>query len=163
MKRTVIPALIVSMIVLGLSFSWAGQGYGRHGENAPCDSLGWECINRPGDFLNLTKEQREEIRTLRKTERKDLEPLREQMRQNREAMRQELENDAIDKEKLRELARSHADMKVEMHLAKRQFREKIKTVLTPEQIALREERRAKHRGFKGRHGAYGGNCKGYKY
>ena len=82
--------------------------------------------------------------------------MREQLHQNREAMRLELEKDSVDENRLRELARAHADMKVEMQLAKRQFRSKMDTILSPEQIAQRDERRGRRSEIRGQRGGYGG-------
>jgi protein CpxP len=156
MKQTVLMALIVSLVVLAMGISWAGPGYGRGGNGVPCDGPKWGSDHRPGHGLDLSDEQWAEIKSLREVEREKLEPLREQLHQSREAMRQELEKDPIDENKLRELARAHADMKVEMKLAKRQFRNKVDTILSPEQIALRDERRESRSGIRSHRGGYGG-------
>ncbi len=156
MKQTVLMAMIVSMIVLAMGISWAGPGYGRNGEGVPCDGPRWGDDYTPGDRLKLSDEQRAEIKSLREIEREQLEPLREQLHQNREAMRLELENDPVDENRLRELARAHADMKVEMQLAKRQFRTKMEAILSPEQIAQRDEWRESRSETRGQRGGYDG-------
>jgi len=162
MKQTVLMALVLSTVILAMGISWAGPGYGRGGDGVPCDGPRWGNEHQAGHGLDLSDEQRAEIKSLREVEREKLEPLREQLHQNREAMRQELEKDSVDENRLRELARAHADMKVEMQLAKRHFRTKMDTILSPEQIAQRDERREirGQRGGKGRHKGACGNCTG---
>jgi protein CpxP len=156
MKQTVLMALVLSTIVLAMGISWAGPGYGRGGDGVPCDGPRWGNEHQPRHGLDLSDEQRAEIKSLREVEREKLEPLREQLHQNREAMRQELEKDSVDENKLRELARAHADMKVEMKLAKRQFRTEMDTILSPEQIAQRDERRESRSAIRGQRGGHGG-------
>lgn len=169
MKKTVLIALVVSMIALALGISWAGPGYGHGGDGTPCDGPRWGSAHQTGNGLDLNDEQRAEIKSLREVEREKLEPLREQLYQNRQTMQQELAKDTVDENRVRELAHAHADMKVEMQLAKRQFRSKMDSILSPEQIAQRDERResrsdirGKRRGHggKGHHKGDCGNCSG---
>jgi Spy/CpxP family protein refolding chaperone len=166
MKQSVILTLLIGMLVMAIGLSWARPGYGRYDKDGPCD--GPRCVNTtPGQGLDLSEEQRSEIKALRDAEREKLAPLREQMRESREAMRQALQSDTVDETRIRELARAHTDLKVEMHLAKREFHARMESILTPEQIAMRDERRQNRAEMRSqRHGKDGkayrhggcGNC-----
>jgi len=166
MKQYAVLTLVVLMFIFAMGISWAaGPGYGRHDNDTPCDGPGWGHRD-PGQGLNLTEAQRGEIMTLRTAEHEKLAPLREKLDESREAMRQAWQNDPVDEARLRELARTHADLKVEMQLAKRQFQQQLEAILTPEQLAMRaehrqqrSERRDEHRGAEGmghRHGNFYG-------
>ena len=165
MKQTAILTLLIGMLVLAIGISWAGPGYGRYGSDVPCDGPKWGNASDKG--LDLSEEQRGEIKALRDAEREKLTPLREQLHANREAMRQALDKETVDENELREIARAHADLKIEMQLAKREFHSKMDSILSPEQIAMRDERRENRAEMRGpRHGKGGrgyhrgacGNC-----
>ena len=144
MKQYALLILVVSMFILAMGISWAaGPGYSRNGNDIPCDGPRWGA-KAAGKGLDLSETQRSEIMALRNAEREKLAPLREKLAESREAMRLTLQSDQVDENRLRELARTHADLKVEMQLAKRQFQQQIETILTPEQLAMRAEHRQLH-------------------
>lgn len=137
MKRYLVLALTGWLLVAGGLIAWAGPGYGNGG---PEDAR-WGCENQKGNFLDLSDEQREQIRALRAAERERIAPLREQMRQNRETMWQALANEPADEGTIRQMARTNADLKVDLLLVRKEFREKREALMTPEQLAKIEQRR----------------------
>ena len=151
MRQSIILALIVSMVVLGAGFTWAGPGKGDCGN---CD--GPKCGNetRMADTLGLSDTQRDEVKAIREAERTKLKPLRDELSISREAIHEAMENDNFDEVKVRQLVREHADKKVDLQIAGREFRAKIEAVMTPEQIAKME---ATRKSRQERHGKRGGN------
>ena len=154
MRQSIILALIVSMVVLGAGFTWAGPGKGDCGN---CD--GPKCGNetRMTDTLGLSDTQRDEVKAIREAERTKLKPLRNDLNVSREVIREAMENDNFDEAKVRQLSREHADKKVDLQLAGREFRSKIEAVMTPEQISKMEEHRQSRQERHGKRGGYGGS------
>lgn len=142
----------LSVLVLSVGLSWAGPGYGRGGDCLNCDMPKWSCDKKPGGAIDLTDEQQSQLDALREAEFEKLEPLRKEMQELREDMHEVLNAEAIDEEKLRQLAREKADKKVDLKIAKRAFHDKVEQILTPEQVAQLKERRETHHGKHGRHG-----------
>jgi len=166
MNRMII-LLVVGLLSIGATTSIAGPGYGHGGNCSSCDMAArFSCDHHPGGEIELRDDQREQIRALREAEKEKLAPLREEMRKLREEMKQAMENDPIDENRARQLARAKADKKIDLKLLKREFRTKVEALLSPEQVAQfkerhesRQENRGKYGGKRGHHGPGScGNC-----
>lgn len=82
--------------------------------------------------LNLTDEQKTQMKTIMQKEHASMKPLMTQMRQTHEALRQ-YEQGTFDEAKVRALATQQAQAHVEMTVAQTRIHNEMFQVLTPEQ------------------------------
>ena len=124
---------------------WRGRGRGEHRGH------GWGGMRGGGFFrqLNLTEDQKAKLKQIRESFAERNKPLREELRAKRQELRQANEggtfNEALATQKLTEMASLEAKLMgegVKLH-------QEMLSVLTPEQKAQLEQRKAQ---FKARRG-----------
>jgi periplasmic protein CpxP/Spy len=124
-------------------------GPGGHG-GPPRDGLG-----PLGRDLNLTDEQKAQIKKINESFAESTKPLREQMRTLRENQADPLGNGAFDEAAVRAAAQARANVQVELEVAHARMMSQIFAVLTPEQktqlAAKRQEFEQRHREREGQH------------
>jgi len=135
-KKSIALILAGTMMLGGAGAALAyGGGYhdrggcGHHGggysHGTPMRALGQ---------LDLSDEQRDQIKSLFRDQRDAMRDTMDKMQDNRQALRDAVQNNA-DEEKLRSLAKKQGDLVTEMIMARSQMRAKINGVLTDEQKA----------------------------
>jgi len=166
--RTRILALASAggLLVAGALLAQAGgPGRGGHGPGrgpGGCDCGGPGFHGEPGgpgplgealDRLDLTQEQRDQVRAILDRHRDERRALRESMRDQREERFEQDLSLPFDEAAVRARAEKRAQMRVEAEVARARVASEVLAVLTPEQRAelgkLREER---HERFERRWG-----------
>jgi Spy/CpxP family protein refolding chaperone len=109
-------------------------------------------FDRMAEALDLTPEQREQIKAIRAAEQEKVEPLRQQMQEGREQLRAVAEQQPFDEAAVRTLAAGQAEIRTEMIVSHARVRNQINALLTPEQREQAEKLglfMKERRGFKG--------------
>ena len=109
-------------------------------------------FDRMAEALDLTPEQREQIKAIQAAEREKVEPLRQQMQEGREQLRAVAEQQPFDEAAVRTLAAGQAEIRTEMIVSHARVRNQINALLTPEQREQAEKLglfMKERRGFKG--------------
>jgi Spy/CpxP family protein refolding chaperone len=103
---------------------------------------GREGMGPEGNFvlmvkvLDLTKEQKEQIKSILDVERERVSPLVRQLAENREKLRQAVEAEPFDEPTVRTLATSQEKAHIEMVVSRVRVESRILALLTPEQRKL---------------------------
>jgi protein CpxP len=109
-------------------------------------------FDRMAEALDLTPEQREQIKAVRAAEQDKVAPLKEQLRKGREELRVVAEQQPFDEAAVRTLAAGQAEIRTEMIVSHARVRNQIHALLTPEQREKAEQMRSsmkERRGPKG--------------
>jgi Spy/CpxP family protein refolding chaperone len=86
--------------------------------------------------LDLTKEQKDQVKSILDVERERVSPLVRQLAENREKLRQALEAEPFDEPTIRTLATSQEKVLVEMIVSRARVESRFLALLTPEQRKL---------------------------
>jgi protein CpxP len=105
-------------------------------------------LERLADRLDMTEQQRAEIKTMLDDSRQQMKGLREQMRANRAQLRDLTQQAEFDEAAVRNVADEQGDLKAEMIVLRARQRHEMKAVLTDEQRVKLDEmwQRKNHRG-----------------
>jgi protein CpxP len=109
-------------------------------------------FDRMAEALDLTPEQREQIKAIRAAEQDKVAPLKEQLRKGREQLRVAAEQQPFDEAAVRALAADQAEIRTEMIVSHARVKNQIHALLTPEQREKAEQMRSsmkERRGHKG--------------
>jgi Spy/CpxP family protein refolding chaperone len=93
--------------------------------------------------LNLTDDQKAQMKTIMQKEHASMKPLEQQMRQTHEALRQ-YEQGTFDEAKVRALAAQQAQAHIEMTVAQTRIHNQMFQLLTPEQQTQLKTMQARH-------------------
>jgi periplasmic protein CpxP/Spy len=139
--------LVVLLLIPATGFA-AGEGWGKRGEMG-----GGKHLARMASALDLTEDQKSQIRTIWTSEREKIAPLRQQMRENRQQIHQEALAVPFDEAAVRTLAAAQAEARTEMIVAHARVKNQVHAVLTPEQREKAEQFwQERKRGEGPRHG-----------
>ncbi len=122
-----------------------GKRGGKRNGNRGNGNRGGRCFT--GDFLNLTEDQKDDIKIIFEEHKDMIEPLRENFRDARWDFRDAMRGDEVDANAIRDAADTMADYGAEMALEMAEVRTEIKGLLTDEQLEKIEEGRDNVRGF----------------
>jgi len=113
----------------------AGQHPGNRGPN----------LERLSEKLNLTDEQRAEIKAIMGGSRQQMGELRDKLQVNRDKLRDLVRQTEFDESVVRRIADEQGDMKAEMIVLRARQRSEMRAVLNDDQLArLDEMRKGKH-------------------
>jgi periplasmic protein CpxP/Spy len=109
-----------------------------------------------GAQLNLTEEQKTQIKSIMEAERAKNAPMRQQLADNHKAMREATKAGKFDEATVRSLAQQAEAAKVELAVSRARVQSQIyTTVFTAEQRAKADEFAAKRESWRGEHGKRG--------
>jgi protein CpxP len=109
-------------------------------------------FDRMAEALDLTPEQREQIKAIRAAEQDKVAPLKEKLQKGREQLRVAAEQQPFDEAAVRALAADQAEIRTEMIVSHARVKNQIHALLTPEQREKAEQMRSsmkERRGHKG--------------
>jgi Spy/CpxP family protein refolding chaperone len=139
-------AVLVVLLLIPASGFAAGEEWGKKGGSG-------KHFDRMATALELTEDQRSQIRTIWTSEREQIAPLRQQMRQNRRQIHQAALAVPFDEAAVRTLAAAQAEARTEMIVAHARVKNQVHAVLTPEQREKAEQLwHERKRGEGPRHG-----------
>ena len=129
--------------------AWADRG-GDGGGRCTCSERdgGWKGHGHPGErlakALDLSKEQKEQVKAIFLKHRDEIAPLRKEMVSGRREMRKLVQSDKPDEAAIREQAKKIAATSGNLAVRWAKVTQEVRAVLTPEQIlkfrALQETR-----------------------
>lgn len=129
--------------------AWADRG-GDHGGRCACSGRdgGWKGHGQQGDrlakALDLSKEQKEQVKAIFLKHRDGIAPLRKEMVSERRELSKLTQSDKPDEAAIREQAKKIAATSGDLAVRRAKVFQEVRTVLTPEQIqkfrALQEKR-----------------------
>jgi len=154
-KRLFVITALAAALASPLAPALAAPG--GPGPGLRCDKPApGERGERLAELLDLSAEQREQIRAIRESERKAAAPLRQQLAEGREKLHAAIDADPFDEAAIRALAAGQEATRTELTVARARMQSRIKAVFTPEQRRLSEklrpllqERRGERRHFRG--------------
>jgi len=119
--------VVAALLVIG----WAGvfaQGPGpRHGFG------GGQFLGGMAKHLNLTDEQKAEIRKILEAERELMKPVHEQLRENRQALNEVTKDGQFNEAQVTKLAEQQGDLVAQTIVSRERVQAQIWQLLTPEQ------------------------------
>jgi protein CpxP len=155
MKTLALALLLISLIVAP-AFA-QGNGWGGSTGNGPTG----EHLERLSQLLDLTPDQKADIKEIVAENRQRFSAQREAQRTNRQEVRELVAAETLNEARLRELLQEETEVRIDRMVATHTMRNQINQVLTPEQQekhqALRQMR-SQHKKF-GKRNAGGGEAK----
>ena len=155
-SKLMVAALVAGMTAGGVGLAQAGDhrgsngdggkhGYhhGSHHDMEHGGKHGGKMLGRALRKLDLSDEQKAQLKEVREAAQNESKPLRDTMHDQRRAEREALAAGA-DEKTLKKLARDSADTRVELMLHGREVRERMMAVLTAEQKQQLQEMKAEH-------------------
>lgn len=154
-KSLVISSLVAGILVSGLSSSLlAGPNHEHkhrhahefeHERQYDTKRLNMKRMMRAFSRLELSEEQKTEIKSIFKQGFDDNKPKREEIQTLREQVRNLKHADVLDEQALRATAISIANLRTDMMLANLQNRKKIEALLTESQVQKLQEMKEKRK------------------
>jgi protein CpxP len=139
--------ITAAMFIAGFGGVWAQGGGGPHGPAAR------QMFGRMFRNLDLTDQQRTEIRKVLETERSLMQPIHQQLRENREALKAATKDGQFNEAEVTKLAQKQGDLMAQMIVSRERVQSQIWQILTPEQRDKLAQWREKHQGGRGQLGA----------
>lgn len=155
--------ILYSLLVLAIAAIPALLVAQPHGRGPGGFHGGGFMLERIADRLELTEEQREDIRAVLDKHREEVEPLRSVEWEAREALQEQIHSELYDEVSVREAAQAVASIEVELAVLRARVTHEVRGYMTPEQIAEAEAMRERFREFaetRGGRGRRGGRDKG---
>jgi len=132
-KFTVVITVVVLMVAFGMSFAAQGPGgrrgggpFGEFGNGAPL--LGYIARH-----LDLTDEQKAEVKKIAEAERAMMQPIHEQMRKNRTALQEATKDGQFNETEVTQLAQEQGQLMAQMIVSRERVKSQVYKILTPEQ------------------------------
>jgi periplasmic protein CpxP/Spy len=152
-KSLVISSLVAGILVSGLSSSvFAGPNHEHkhrhaheHERQFDAKRLNMKRMMRAFSRLDLSEEQKTEIKSIFKQGFDDNKPKREEIQTLREQVRNLKHAEVLDEQALRATAISIANLRTDMMLANLQNRKKIEALLTESQVQKLQEMKEKRK------------------
>jgi protein CpxP len=130
----ILALILVIPPVVQAGFGGKHRGMGR-------GMMGMETLLE----LNLTDQQRAELKEIIAASRSEQEKYRERMREARKNMREVLRAEQFDETALREAFRKSSSVREDLFVLRMKMRDDMRKVLTDEQRAMLEEKRKQRR------------------
>ena len=150
MKKALIVFLVMAVVGVGAVFIFAQKG-GRGGGFGGRMGFGGRGFERLAEKLNLTDEQKTQVKTILEESKTRVKPLREGLRENRQQA-ETLGNDGtFNEEQVNQLAARQAETMKQLFVEMEKTKAQIFAVLTPEQrVEAAKLKDAFKERFKGR-------------
>jgi len=126
------------------------NGKHEHGKSGKHDGMGHgnfdaeHRLDRMTKKLDLSEEQREQVKAIFDANQTDRQALGESMQQNREPLRNLIASDDASEADIRAMAETQGQQKADMIVMKAESRRSIEALLTDEQKAKMQSMREKH-------------------
>lgn len=140
--------LTLTAILLTAAAVWAQprDGAGRFGPPGAGFGAGHGLIYGPvGERLDLTDDQRDQIRGILETQREANLPWHEDMKMLGAQLEEAIDAEPFDEEAVRAVAQQLADVRVELAVSRARAAQEVRLVLTPDQRETLGEMRAQRR------------------
>lgn len=153
MKKVIATVSAIALVAIGTIFVIAQsgegnpdgkRGFGQHGKRAHFGGRhkrGGRMMGRMFRQLDLTDEQKAELKSIRQASRENMKPIREQMHANRQSLRDLTANGSFDEAQVQAIASQMGSLHAQMIVEKERNKAKMFAVLSAEQKAKLAELR----------------------
>ena len=158
LRRTAFISIALAALLAVPAIALAGPGKRGHGPRGPHDEPGpGEMIRMLAVHLELSEEQRAQVRAMAEEHRESTRALRDRIRDARRTLHETIHADDSSEDAIRAASAVLAAAEADMAVARAGHRKDFEALLTPEQKA--ELQRIKEEHGKGRGGPHGhGDC-----
>ena len=134
MKKALIVFIVMAVVGTGAVFIFAQKG-GRGGGFGGRMGFGGRGFERVAEKLNLTAEQKTQVKMILEESKTRVKPLRDTMRENRKQSENLGTDGTFNEEQVNQLAAQNAETMKQLFVEKEKTKAQIFAVLTPEQRA----------------------------
>jgi protein CpxP len=132
MKKAIIAILVTLVVGLGAVFIFAQKGKMNRGGFGAFGGRGFERI---AEKLNLTDEQKTQVKTILEDSKTRVKPLMESMRESHKQTETLGTDGSFNEEQVNQIANAQAETMKQLFIEKEKTKAQIFAVLTPEQRA----------------------------
>ena len=171
MKKIALPltVLVTLLIASSLAFAIPGsRGAGNCNKGQRGQAMTYEQhqekmdnrLERMGIILDLSSQQKDQMRTLFDQQWKEHQLARTEIQTNRDAMHSAKTSTPFNEKEFRKLAQKHANLKADMMVDRVKMHQQVIAILTPEQQKKAEQLHGMEMGHHGKHGGMGRGMNG---
>jgi protein CpxP len=162
LTRTAFITIALAVLLIAPAIALAGPGKWGHGHRGPHGDPGpGERMRMIAEQLDLSEEQRAQVRELAEQHRESTRALRDQMRDARRALGEAIHAEDSNETSIRSASAAVAALEADIAVARAAHRKEFEALLTPEQLEeLGQMKEERGRGFHGKgQGPHGpGDC-----
>ncbi len=137
MKRVTLLIALVALFVVGFGTAFAAQAQGpggrRGGGPRGAAGEGAPLLGFIGRHLDLTDEQKAEVKKIVDAERTIMQPIHQQMQKNREALKEATKDGQFNETQVTQLAQQQGELMAQMIVSRERVKAQVYKILTPEQ------------------------------
>lgn len=133
MKKIIFAAVALLSLSIGSIFVFAQRGGGEKSFGRGFGKHGGFLFGRMAKELNLTEEQKNQIKQIMETEKSKVQPIFESLKENRQKMRDLTANGNFDEAQIKILADEQGSMTALLIVEKERTKSQIFQILTDEQ------------------------------
>ena len=151
MKKATIAILVIAILSLGAIFIFAQKGDKKDGFGGGGRGFGERGFMRMAEKLNLSDEQKTQLKTILDDSKTRVQPLMESLKSNHEQAENLGTDGTFNEEQVNQIAAAQAETTKQLFIEKEKTKSQIFAILTPEQRveAAKMKDQMKDR-FKGR-------------
>ena len=153
MKKLVVAFLAIALVTIGTIFVFAQKGEGKKFGRGFGHRGGFERIAKK---LNLSDEQKEQVKQILETSKTKVQPLMENMKSIHQQLDAATADGQFDEAQVQALATQQANIMAQIIVEKERTKSQIFAILTPEQQSqakqLKEQMKEKFKGKFQNHG-----------
>jgi protein CpxP len=144
MKKLIVAILSIVLVAMGAMFIFAQDGTGKTDGKRGFGKRGHQRGGMGKMFraLDLTDEQKTQMKQIRENNRNTVKPIREQMKANRQKLQELSANGNFDAAQVQAIAAQQGTLTAQMIVAREQVKSQMFNILTPEQKAKAAEMKA---------------------
>ena len=131
MKKSIIAILVITVLGLGAVFIFAQKGKMRHARFG--GGFGGRGFARMAEKLNLSEEQKTQVKTILEDSKTRVKPLMESLGENRKQAENLGKDGAFNEEQVNQIATNQAETMKQLFIEKEKTKAQIFALLTPEQ------------------------------
>lgn len=144
MKKLTVAILSIVLIAMGAMFIFAqdatGQKDGKRGKRGHFGKRAGHGMMLRG--LDLTEEQKTQMKSIRQASRETVKPIREQMKANRQKLQTLSESGTFDEAQVQAIAAQQGNLSAQMIVQRERVKAQMFNILTPEQKTKAAEMKA---------------------
>ncbi len=145
MKKLIVAILSIVLVAMGAMFIFAQDGSGKSDGKRGFGKRGHHRGGHGAKMfrgLDLTDEQKAQMKTIRQASKETMKPIREQMKANRQKLQTLSESGTFDEAQVKAIAAQQGSLSAQMIVEKERVKVQMFNILTPEQKTKAAEMKA---------------------
>ena len=145
MKKLIVAILSIVLVAMGAMFIFAQDGTGKADGKRGFGKRGHHRGGHGGMMfrgLDLTDEQKAQMKAIRQASKETSKPIREQMKANRQKLQTLSESGTFDEAQVQAIAAQQGSLSAQMIVEKEKVKAQMFNILTPEQKTKAAEMKA---------------------